>query len=135
MVSYNKEQAVGDDQQNIIVTAMNEFNVDLEGAMRWAADYHRAVQLKFLDDLQRVPSWGSDIDRQVGQYIRGLAIWARGNHCWGYEGGRYFGDRGPEYQRTRLVPLIPKTVPFRENASNRREKVVVPLIEALEAKA
>ncbi|OCB85493.1 terpenoid synthase [Sanghuangporus baumii] len=134
LVSYNKEQAIGDDHDNILTVVMNEYNVDVQGAIQWAVSYHSEVKMKFLDGLDRVPSWDPDMDRQVRQYLHGLANWARGNHCWSFEGGRYFGDKGLGYQKSRVIPLLPKDIPFRNDTSCRRENVVVPLIEALEAK-
>ncbi|KAL5513793.1 hypothetical protein ACEPAH_4194 [Sanghuangporus vaninii] len=132
LVSYNKEQAVGDDRHNILTVVMKEFNVDLQGAIQWAADYHIEVQTKFLNGLNRVPSWGSDIDCQLRRYLYGLANWPRADACWSFESGRYFGNKGLGYQKTRLVPLIPKADSFREDPSHRRENVVIPLIESLE---
>ncbi|KAF8970725.1 terpenoid synthase [Flammula alnicola] len=129
IASYNKEQATGDDRHNVITIAMHEFNVDLDGAMQWAANYHVEVETKFLDGLKRVPSWGPEIDQQLKQYIYGLANWPRCNDCWNFESGRYFGSKGREIQKTRLVPLLPKSV-CRDN-SLRRENVVVPLVDAL----
>lgn len=134
IVSYNKEQAIGDDHHNILTIVMNEFNTDLNCAMQWAMDYHKATQLKFLEDLKKVPNWGTDIDRQVRRYLYGLANWVRTNECWSFESGRYFGNKGVEYQVTRLVPLLPKVAPFRADTSRRRENVVIPLIEELEKK-
>ncbi|KAL5513795.1 STS14_2 [Sanghuangporus vaninii] len=133
LVSYNKEQTVGDDHYNFLTVIINELNVDLEGAVQWAADYHSEVQTKFLDGLNQLPSWGPNVDHQLKRYIHGLANWVRGNMCWSFEGGRYFGNKGLEYQKTRLIPLFPKITPYREDAYHRRENVVVPFVEALEA--
>ncbi|KAL5510886.1 hypothetical protein ACEPAG_4643 [Sanghuangporus baumii] len=133
LVSYNKEQAVGDDHCNILTVVMKESNGDLQDAIQWAVNYHSEVQTKFLDGLNQLPSWGPNVDRQLKRYLSGLANWARGNICWSFESGRYFGNKGLEYQKTRLVPLLPKTTPYREHAYHRRENVVVPFVEALEA--
>ena len=74
--------------------------LDLEGAMKWAADYHSGSRRKFLEGLKKVPSWGEEIDIQVQQYLNGIACWPRGNYCWSFESGRYFGNKGLDYQKT-----------------------------------
>ncbi|KAJ3563357.1 hypothetical protein NP233_g8992 [Leucocoprinus birnbaumii] len=132
--SYNKEQAVGDDRHNILTIAMRQFNLDFHGAMDWVLNYHAEVEMKFLDGLKRVPSWGPDIDRQMKQYLYGLANWPRCNDCWNFESGRYFGSKGREIQKTRMVPLLPKVAPYMDS-SLRRENVVVPFIDELHSRA
>lgn len=114
---------------------MRELDLDLDRAMEWVADYHAQVQRKFLDGRKQLPSWGADLDLQVGEYLDGLANWARGNVCWHFESGRYFGDKTLEVQQTRRVALLPRAVPTAQAESLRRENVVVPLIEALECGA
>ncbi|KAG1747555.1 isoprenoid synthase domain-containing protein [Suillus lakei] len=108
MMSYNKEQAIGTENHNLISTVMLELGLDIGSAMAWAAHFHAEVQKRFIDGLAKVPSWGPSIDVQVKEYLDGLANWPRANHCWCYETQRYFGTRGPEIQQTRLVPLLPK---------------------------
>ncbi|KAG0703646.1 terpenoid synthase, partial [Suillus ampliporus] len=108
MVSYNREQATGDENHNLITAIMLELSLDRSGALAWAARYHAEVQKRFIDGIAKVPSWGPSVDVQVKEYLDKIATWPRGNNCWGYESQRYFGTRGPEIQQTRLVPLLPK---------------------------
>ncbi|KAG2151560.1 isoprenoid synthase domain-containing protein [Suillus bovinus] len=108
MISYNKEQATGDDNHNLITIVMAELGLDRSGAMVWAARYHAEVEKRFIDGLAKVPSWGPSTDVLVKQYLDGMATWARANHSWSYETQRYLGTRGPEILRTGLVPLLPK---------------------------
>ena len=129
IASYNKEQATGDDRHNILTVAMNQFNVDFDGAMAWVVDFHKDVETRFLDALKRVPSFGAEVDAQLQVYITHLANWPRCNDCWNFESGRYFGSKGLEYQRTRLVPMLPKRA---QNPTLKRELVEVPLVEKLE---
>ena len=110
---------------------MHKMKLDLDGAMKWVADYHSELEKKFLDGLKKVPSWGEDIDPQVQQYLNGIAIWPRGNYCWSFESGRYFGDKGLEYQRTRLVPLLPKVIPVGGDTKNKLECVSVYIVEEM----
>ncbi|EJD04763.1 terpenoid synthase [Fomitiporia mediterranea MF3/22] len=133
--SYNKEQAVGDDLSNIITIVMHEFSTDLEGAINKVVQLHAQTVKEFLDGLKKVPSWGPEIDCQVQQYLYGLANWVRANDCWTFECGRYFGNKGLEIQNKRVVQLLPKVAPPRQDTSLRRENVAVPLVEALEVGA
>ncbi|CCM04069.1 uncharacterized protein FIBRA_06228 [Fibroporia radiculosa] len=127
LASYNKEQAHGDDQHNILTVIMHQYNYDIDKAMAWLADFHAEVETKFLDGLKRVPSWGPAIDRQVEEYLLGLANWPRCNDCWNFESGRYFGSKGLEIQKTRTVQLMPKKV--NHDRDRRREDVDVPLVD------
>ncbi|KAG1745752.1 terpenoid synthase [Suillus lakei] len=107
MASYNREQATGDENHNLITAIMLELGLDRSGAMAWAARYHTEVEKRFIDGLAQVPSLGTCTDILV-KYFDGIATWARANHCWSYEGQRYFGTEGPEIQQSRLVPLLSK---------------------------
>ena len=51
-----------------------------------------------------------------------------------FESGQYFGDKGQEYQISRQVKLLPKAKSaYMDDQDAKRENVVVPLVEALEA--
>src|SRR5882762_11099747 len=102
---------------------MHELNTDVNEAIAWAVNYHAEAKAKFLEGSKRAPSWGPEIDRQVQQYIDRIANVPRGHYCWNFEGGRFFGKKGPEIQKSRQMPLIPK-VP--QHASHRRENIVLP---------
>ncbi|KAG2076465.1 terpenoid synthase [Suillus decipiens] len=108
ILSYNKEQAAGCENHNIVGIVMSELGLDVSGAMAWAAHYHAEVQKKYMDGLTKVPSWGPSIDVLVKEYLDLNVMWVRGNHSWHYESPRYFGTKGPEVQKTRLVQLLPK---------------------------
>ena len=58
-----------------------------------------------------------------------VADWPRGNDCWRFESGRYFGQKGLEVQKTRSVEMFAKRA---MNPDMRRDKVEVPLVEELE---
>ncbi|KAG2035416.1 isoprenoid synthase domain-containing protein [Suillus americanus] len=107
MASYNREQATGDENHNLITTIMLELGLDRSGAMAWAARYHAQVEKRFIDGLAQVPSLGTCTDALV-KYFDGIATWARANHCWSYESQRYFGTKGTKIQQSRIVPLLPK---------------------------
>ncbi|KAG1787689.1 isoprenoid synthase domain-containing protein [Suillus plorans] len=109
MASYNREQATGDENHNLITAIMLELGLDRSGAMAWAARYHTQLEKQFIDGLAQVPSLETctDIPGLV-KYLNGIASWVRANHSWSYESLRYFGTKGTEIQRSRLVPLLPK---------------------------
>jgi len=107
MLSYNVEQARGDDH-NIVAVAMHEFDTDVNGAMLWVADHFKEVEKKFFEAKAALPKWGEPIDSQVRQYCDGLGSWVRGNDEWSFETERYFGSKGPEIKRKRWNMLIPK---------------------------
>ena len=129
IVSYNKEQATGDDMSNILTVAMRHFRIDFDSAMEWAIGYHKDVQSRFLNNLARVPSFGPKVDGAVQEYIAHLSNWPRANICWSFECGLYFGTMGLQVQDTRMVPLYSNRV---RNMKLRRELVEIPLVEELE---
>ncbi|KAM5538094.1 hypothetical protein V8D89_008291 [Ganoderma adspersum] len=129
IVSYNKEQATGDDMSNILTVAMRHFRIDFDSAMEWATGYHKDVQSRFLNNFARVPSFGPKVDGAVQEYIAHLSNWPRANICWSFECGRYFGTKGLQIQETRTVPLFSNRV---RNMELRRALVEIPLVEELE---
>ncbi|KZT23360.1 terpenoid synthase [Neolentinus lepideus HHB14362 ss-1] len=126
IASYNKEQANGDDRHNILTIVMHQLNTDFAGAMKWVCEYHEEVEAKFLDGLKRVPSFGPAVDKELGEYILHLANWPRCNDCWNFESGRYFGKKGLEIQKSRVVPLMPKV---QLDPTLKTNQVVVPLVD------
>jgi hypothetical protein len=103
MVSYNKEQAAGSENHNLISTVMLELGLDRGGAIAWAAHYHAELQKRFIDGLAKIPSWGTSGDALVKEYVDGIAIWPRADTCWSYEGQRsYHLIFGMIHQLTRL---------------------------------
>ncbi|KAG1830850.1 isoprenoid synthase domain-containing protein [Suillus variegatus] len=108
MMSYNKEQAAGNEFHNLISIVMLELDLDRGSAMAWAAHYHAEVQKRFIGGLAKVPSWGPSVDVLVKEYLNGVTNWVRASYSWSFESQRYFATKGPEIQHTRLIPLLPK---------------------------
>ena len=129
-MSYNKEQATGTDGFNILTVAMRELNTDFDGAMAWVVQRHKDLERRFLEGLTNLPSFGRTVDEGLQVYLTRIAKWLRGMDSWSFESARYFGARGSEYQRTRLVPLLPKR--GRADPARRLGLVEVPLVENLE---
>ena len=124
---------MGDDRYNLLAVAMHQYNITFDDAVALACLYHKHIEAQFTETLGLVPSFGAELDRQLQLYIRGLVNWLRCNVCWSFESSRYFGERGLEYQTTRLVPRLPKMVRDKSHAE-RREKVMIPSVEELATK-
>ena len=129
-MSFNKEQATGNDRHNILTVVMHHHGVDYDGAISWCVARHDDLERKFIEQLKRVPSFGSEVDGRVQKYLNGVANWSRANDSWSFESRRYFGDKGMEYQKTRKVPLLSKVMGYRTQ-DLRGENVVIPLVEEL----
>jgi len=106
------EKARGLELHNSVELVMNEQKVDVQSAIDWLERYAARVHDGFLDNVTRLPSWGEDVDQRVKVYVDGLAQWVRGNDDWTFESGRYFGDKGLEVQKTRIMSLLPRTQGF-----------------------
>lgn len=67
-----------------------------------------ATKEQFMELIKEVPSCGSALDPQVRQYLAGIVNWIRGVDCWEFGCGRYFGDKGREYQISGQGNMLPK---------------------------
>ncbi|KAG1732151.1 terpenoid synthase [Suillus lakei] len=109
IVSYNLEQARGDEDHNIVTIVMHELGTDVNGAMLWVADCHTKLETKFLEAMAAIPKWGEPLDSQVREYCNGLGNWVRATCDWSFESERYFGTNGLEIRRKRwIIMLMPK---------------------------
>jgi hypothetical protein len=108
ILSYNLEQARGDDDHNIVTIVMHEFDTDVNGAMLWVMDCHTKLEKKYFESLAAIPKWGEPIDSQVRKYCDSLGHWVRGCYAWSFESERYFGTNGMEVQRKRWILPMPK---------------------------
>jgi len=92
---------------NSVELVMREQGLDIQGAIDWLERYATGARANFLDNVAKMPSWGEDVDRRVKIYINGIAQWVRGNNDWVFESGRYFGSKGLEIQKTRIMSIVP----------------------------
>ena len=106
MLSFNREQSRGE-VHNIVIVVMKNLNVNIEGAMEWIQTHHAELRKTFMDKYFQVPRWGGPVDRQVAQYVDGLANWVGANNQWHFESRRYFGEKGADVQKTGWVDLLP----------------------------
>ncbi|KAG7291137.1 hypothetical protein NEMBOFW57_001148 [Staphylotrichum longicolle] len=108
VLSYNKEQAVGDDEHNIITVIMKQFDLDVQEAMDKAGEIVRQRIEGFNVLYQQLPRYVGPVDLDVQKLVDGIANCVSGNLHWSYESQRYFGTRGPTVRETRIVGLLPK---------------------------
>jgi len=74
----------------------NNLEITLAGAKFWT--------------LCCVPSFGSEVDAALKEYVDLVGNWTRANCTWNFETRRYFGDKGLDVQQKRWVPLLPRVV-------------------------
>jgi hypothetical protein len=55
--------------------------------------------------MERLPSWGEDIDVQVQLYIKGIKGHVSANANWSFGSKRYFGDHGAIIKETGRIRL------------------------------
>ncbi|KAG1873120.1 terpenoid synthase [Suillus subluteus] len=108
ILSYDLEQARGDDDHNIVTIVMHEFDTDVNGAMSWAMDHQTKLEKKYFEAVAAIPKWGESIDSQVREYCDGLGNWVCASHDWSFESERYFGTNGMEVQQKRWILPMPK---------------------------
>jgi len=108
LYSYNVEQAAGHGGHNIITVVMNEEKVNLHRSLDWVAEYHGLILSEFQAQHRVLPSWDPVIDRNVKTYVDRLGQFMRGIDCWAFETERYFGTKGREVQKRRIVTLLPQ---------------------------
>lgn len=125
-----KEILHDDADYNAVTVVMTNNKTDLPGAIQWISDRHDDVVDNFMrvrDDVLNkkngFPSYGEDLDRQIALYVDGLGLffilprnsrpdyvftsgqWIRGHDEWNFGSGRYFGDKGLDIQKSRLVVI------------------------------
>ena len=113
MISYDKEQAIGDDRNNAITIVMEERKLDITAAMQWLAGQHgeqadRALSL--LPQVLALVATAGPHAAPLASYLDHLENWPRANNCWHFESGRYFGAEGRQIQKSRLLTLAPRDV-------------------------
>ncbi|KAF9067337.1 terpenoid synthase [Rhodocollybia butyracea] len=106
--SYNVEQAVGNDLHNLVTIVMNQYKLDVQGAMDWIGRHHDEIADRVLEIYRNLPDWGPVIDPQIRRYCDGMGNWVRGCDSWDFHSWRYFRGKGPEIEKTRCVELMPK---------------------------
>lgn len=109
ILSYNKEQAVGDDEHNLVTVIMKQFDgVDLTEAIQKAGEMCTARIQRFYELYLALPRWLGPVDLDVQKLVDGMAMCVSGVMHWSYESQRYFGKKGLEVKKSRCLHLLPK---------------------------
>ncbi|KAI0045613.1 terpenoid synthase [Auriscalpium vulgare] len=108
MLSYNKEQARGQESHNVLTVVMAELNVDLAGALEWLQKRRATMSEAVIEMWANLPEWDADIRDQVNNYLLGIIGWVRASETFHFESQRYFGKDGVEIQKHRMFTLMPK---------------------------
>ncbi|KAF8514883.1 terpenoid synthase [Hysterangium stoloniferum] len=105
--SFNKEQACGD-TYNMVIILMETHALELQDAVDYVGDMCITTLDKFREYKQDLPKWGTEVDRDVARFIRGLENWLIACLHWSFISGRYFGAQGLVARDTLTVELLPK---------------------------
>jgi len=106
MHSYPVEFSRGIAFHNIVTSIIHEHKVDIPTAMKWLEAFGRDTVATFLTGINRLPSWGPEIDDKVQQYINGIGYLVRGTDTWCYRSERYWGEKGKQVGTTRIATLF-----------------------------
>ena len=90
---------------------MHHRGMTLQEAVDFVGDLCKKSIDRFIEDRARLPSWGPEIDAQVQVYVQGLADWIAGSLHWSFDSERYFGRKGGQIKKDRIVMLAPIRVP------------------------
>ncbi|KAK7962801.1 terpenoid synthase [Apiospora aurea] len=108
VLSYNKEQAAGDDEHNIITIIMQQFGLGVQDAFDYAGELNRRKMKRFYALYRRLPRWMGPVGLDVQKLVDGMAQCVSGVMHWSYESERYFGKRGMDIKESRTLSLLPK---------------------------
>ncbi|KAK8061943.1 terpenoid synthase [Apiospora phragmitis] len=108
VLSYNKEQAVGDDEHNLITIIMQQFGLGVQEAFDYTGALSRMKMKRFYVLYRRLPRWMGPVGLDVQKLVDGMAQCVSGVMHWSYESERYFGKRGLAIKGSRTFGLLPK---------------------------
>ncbi len=110
LLSYNKEQAVGDDEHNIVTVIMKEFDLDVQEAFDEAGRLSDRKIDRFYHLYNNLPRWAESVNLDVHRFVNDMAQCVSGVMHWSYESQRYFGNRGLVVKQTRLMQMLPRVI-------------------------
>ena len=102
------EQSKGLEGNNILTVLMESKGLNLQEAADHAGVLFGDLVSRFIAERKKLPSWGPDLDRDVGRYVDAIGHWVVGNLYWSFETPRYFGSALEDVKRTRIVKLRPR---------------------------
>lgn len=86
---------------------MKQFQVDIQDAIDKAGAMFRQKIETFNALCEELPRWVGPVDLDVQKLVDGFAQHVSGVFHWSYESRRYFGARGVEIKKARMVELLP----------------------------
>lgn len=95
----------------MIVILMSLRDLDLQAAVDFIGDLCRQTIDTFIENQQRLPSFGPKVDHDVALYVQGLQDWIVGSLHWTFMSERYFGKSGAKVKQDRIVRLLPARRP------------------------
>jgi alpha-muurolene/germacrene-A/gamma-muurolene/(+)-delta-cadinol synthase len=98
----------------MVVILMKVERLALQDAVDRVGDMCCGVLDTFQNNLKLLPKWGPHIDKDVESYIRGLESWLIACLHWSFLSGRYFGAKGQEIKKTRVVELLASRQAFKD---------------------
>lgn len=83
MVFSQKEQSDGD-YQNLVFCIMHERNVGLQAAIDILTEMLSQRVEDYVELKKQLPSFGSDVDRELARYLHALENFVQGTVLWYY---------------------------------------------------
>lgn len=102
----------------MVAIMMHHHGMTLQEAVDFVGDLCEKTFDRFTEDRARLPSWGPEVDAQVQVYVQGLADWIVGILHWSFDSERYFGKKGLEIKKSRVIDLAPVKVPGPVDVAN-----------------
>ena len=99
----------------MIVIMTRHHGMTLQEAVGFVGDLCKKSIDRFNEDRPRLPSWSPETDAQVQVYVQGLADWIVGSLHWSFESERYFGKKGGQVKKDRIVELAPVMAQSRQS--------------------
>ena len=95
----------------MVAIMTHHHGMSLQEAVDFVGDLCDKSFNRFVEDKARLPSWGPEIDGQVQAYVQGLEDWMVSTLHWSFDSERYFGKKGLQVKRSRVVELAQVVVP------------------------
>ncbi|KAN0079854.1 Isoprenoid synthase domain containing protein [Tylopilus felleus] len=105
LCSFNKEQSDGD-YQNLVFCIMHERNVGLQAAIDILTEMLSQRVEDYVELKKQLPSFGSDVDRELARYLHALENFVQGTVLWYYLSPRYFRGIDVTNRENLVVPLF-----------------------------
>lgn len=87
---------------------MKEKCLNVQDAMNYCSEMFVHTADGFWKNIRTMPKFSPEIDEALSHYTMGMARWVVGLDEWSFRTVRYFGDKGPEIQKHRIIELAPE---------------------------